>query len=114
MRVVADLLTHAARTGAAGGMRVAIAIDAAPDRDGAHVVLRLSDDGPTATPEQRAALFDPLRAVRTAAGGGVGIALCRQIVLAHGGTLAALERPGGGSVYALTLPAARDADGTAA
>jgi two-component system sensor histidine kinase KdpD len=38
-------------------------------------------------------------------GFGLGLAICRAIAAAHGGTIAAEDRPGGGAVFRVTLPA---------
>ena len=39
-----------------------------------------------------------------ASGTGLGLTLCREIVEAHGGTLDAGNRPGGGAVVRVWLP----------
>jgi signal transduction histidine kinase len=40
----------------------------------------------------------------------VGLAICRKLIEAHGGTLRARHNPGGGAIVCLTLPAAALAD----
>ena len=37
-------------------------------------------------------------------GVGLGLAICRGIVAAHGGRIAARNRPGGGAEFVITLP----------
>ena len=39
-----------------------------------------------------------------AEGTGLGLAICRAIVRAHGGTIEARNREGGGAVFRFTLP----------
>jgi two-component system sensor histidine kinase KdpD len=43
---------------------------------------------------------------REAGGVGLGLAICRAIISAHGGTIRALPREGGGAVFRFTLPLA--------
>lgn len=44
-------------------------------------------------------------------GVGLGLALCRHVVRAHGGTIGVERRPGGGSSFRVTLPARADGVG---
>ncbi|HTO47210.1 MAG TPA: ATP-binding protein [Burkholderiales bacterium] len=41
---------------------------------------------------------------------GVGLAICRKLIEAHGGALRATHNPGGGAVFQLTLPVAAPTD----
>lgn len=42
-------------------------------------------------------------------GSGLGLAICRAIIKAHGGSIAAKNRPAGGAEFAIRLPLFRDA-----
>ncbi len=67
--------------------------------------LAVGDRGMGLAPEVRDTLFQP---VPTAKSGrlGLGLAYCRTIAVAHGGTIAGENHPDGpGSVFTLTLPA---------
>jgi len=84
--------------------------------DEASVCLWVSDDGPGFPPEFLSQAFerfqraDPAR-VRAdlgqdAAGTGLGLAIVRGIAVAHGGSVQAVNRPGGGAEVSFTLLAA--------
>lgn len=53
-------------------------------------------------------LFHRSAATAKVKGIGVGLTVCRRLVEAHGGTIAARERPGGGSAFEFTLPVIED------
>ena len=70
------------------------------------VRLRVDDEGP-GLPEPAESLFQPfVRGVRESAtsGAGLGLALCRLIVEAHGGTIATENRQEGGARFVVALP----------
>ncbi len=72
------------------------------------VEVRVSDDGPGVAATDRERIFEPYVRVgdETRAGGlGLGLAICRRLVEAHGGTIAISDRPGGGARFTFTLPA---------
>ncbi len=73
------------------------------------VELSVSDEGPGVAPEDRQRIFEPYVQAgdESHAGGlGLGLAICKRLVEAHGGTIGVRERPGGGSCFAFTLPGA--------
>jgi two-component system sensor histidine kinase KdpD len=68
----------------------------------------VSDAGPGLPPVAPEKLFDPFERGRkesSVAGAGLGLALARRIVTAHGGTIEARPRAPHGAVFAVTLPA---------
>jgi len=69
------------------------------------VAVSVADTGSGLPPAIEAQLFQPF--VTTKADGmGIGLAVCRAIVEAHGGRLWCEPNPGGGTVFRFTLPTA--------
>jgi signal transduction histidine kinase len=81
-------------------------------RRGAHVVIEVRDDGVGVDPDAVDTLFTRFSHgdTQTASGGrqryGIGLALVREIALAHHGDVRVAPGPGGGATFRLTLPAA--------
>ena len=76
---------------------------------GAEVVLTISDSGPGLDP----ALLDAQGRFRfgmttKAAGGGLGLVLCRDLVAGLGGSLAIENRPSGGTHLVVRIPGKLD------
>jgi two-component system, OmpR family, sensor histidine kinase KdpD len=71
-----------------------------------HLQLSVSDRGPGIPPDSVPRLFDKFfRAPRAPTGGsGLGLTIVKGFVEAHGGTVGAGNRPGGGAVFTLRLP----------
>ena len=70
------------------------------------VRIRVADDGPGVTPEQRRHLFDPFYSARQA-GRGLGLGLSkawRIVVTNHGGRIDVVSQPGQGATFTVTLP----------
>jgi two-component system, OmpR family, sensor histidine kinase KdpD len=85
--------------------------DGAPVRieggGGQRVVVRVSDSGRGIPPSQRAHVFEPFWRGRDGApGSGLGLAICRGFVAANGGRIQLHSRPGEGSSFAVSFPAA--------
>lgn len=102
-RMVRNLLENALHHGAPP-----VELSVAPVGGGWEVAV--ADRGPGVPPEDAARIFEPFfrRAGHSegADGGvGLGLALVRQIALAHGGQAVTAPREGGGSVFTVWLPA---------
>jgi K+-sensing histidine kinase KdpD len=74
---------------------------------GDSVELRVVDHGPGIPVPERERVFDQfyrLKGGKRPEGTGMGLAICRGIVQAHGGSLRVETTSGGGATFALTLP----------
>jgi signal transduction histidine kinase len=103
-RVVENLLDNALRHTPSGGA-VTVGWRAEPDR----LVFTVADTGPGIAARDLPHLFDPLyrgeaSRNRETGGAGLGLAIARRILLAHGGGLAAANRPTGGAEFTGWLP----------
>lgn len=74
-------------------------------RDDGVRELSVSDQGPGISPEMRDSAFKPFVSTK-AHGLGLGLAICRSIALAHGGTLEFDQNRKTGARVVLTLPPA--------
>ncbi len=72
-----------------------------------RVVAEVSDTGPGIPEDIRDRIFEPFFTTKPiGVGTGLGLSVCHGIVSAHGGELQVEERPGGGTVIRVSLPAA--------
>jgi two-component system sensor histidine kinase KdpD len=102
-QLFANLLENACKYTPAG-TPIEISAQAVPGR----IRVEVADRGPGIPAGEEAKLFDKFyRLQREAAqrGVGLGLAICKAIVAAHGGTISAANRPGGGAVFRFELPA---------
>jgi two-component system sensor histidine kinase KdpD len=101
-RVLCNLLENAGKYTPPGAT---VTVSAA--RRGAWLEMAVTDNGPGLPPGQEEAVFEKfMRGERESAkpGVGLGLAICRAIVGAHGGAIHAANRPGGGAAFVFTLP----------
>ena len=108
-QLILNLVTNAVKYTPAGG-RVRITLAEDPQR----VTLAVSDTGIGIAPGDLPHIFDrfyraDIARTRTGerAGAGLGLAICRWIAEAHGGTIDVQSRPGRGTTFTVALP--RDA-----
>jgi len=73
-------------------------------RRGTDVEIEVADRGPGLPPGETRRLFEKFVRASTAPGAGLGLAVVRAIVQAHGGTVVAEPRQGGGAVFRIALP----------
>ena len=75
--------------------------------DGEHAVLRVADNGPGIPDEVKELIFDPFFTTKGSGKGiGLGLAIVRQIVEAHGGTITLESAAGQGTAFTIVFPAA--------
>jgi signal transduction histidine kinase len=80
-------------------------------QSGSFVVIRVADQGSGISPENRPGIFQAFRQEKESAsseGVGLGLAICKGIVDAHGGQIWLEEHEGPGTVFAFTLPLSED------
>ena len=103
-QVLRNVLANAIRL-APVGSAIEVQMNAAGS---AGVELRVADRGPGIPAQDLERIFDAFEqssTTRTGAGGtGLGLAICRRIMSAHGGTIRAENRDGGGAVFVIGLP----------
>jgi two-component system sensor histidine kinase KdpD len=101
-QALANLLENAAKYTPPG---TPIAVGAAIDEG--RLFLSVSDRGPGIPPGQEERVFEKFHRATPESGpggAGLGLAICRAIADAHGGTIRAENAPGGGAAFHLVLP----------
>jgi signal transduction histidine kinase len=103
LQVLANLVGNALKFTPAGGR-----IELSAGRDPEGVRIAVADTGPGIAPEHLPHVFDRFWKTQggNRHGAGLGLAICKGIVEAHGGSIGARSVPAEGSTFAFTLPAA--------
>lgn len=74
-------------------------------RKGDRLLIHVEDDGEGISYSQQARVFEPFAQVGNKRGGvGLGLALCKEIVQLHGGTIGMESTPGKGTRFTISLP----------
>jgi signal transduction histidine kinase len=79
------------------------------ERDAAAWRFRVRDNGIGMDPADAERIFQPFKRLHgeeAYPGTGIGLAICERIVSQHGGRIWVTSRPGAGSAFSFTLPAA--------
>jgi two-component system sensor histidine kinase KdpD len=101
-QVVTNLVENAARHApAASTVRVCGRLV----ETGGAVELSVSDEGIGVPDYERERIFEPFRRGEGSVSSGVGLATCKAIVEAHGGSIRVDRTPGGGATFVARLPA---------
>ena len=104
-QVISNLLSNAIKFTPAGGH-----VDVSLERAGRDMVVAVADTGQGIEPAFLPFVFEPFRqaagaTTRRHTGIGLGLAIVRQIVLLHGGTVRAESGgPGRGAIFTVSLP----------
>jgi len=104
-QALANLLVNAVTYSSSGGqVDIGSAADPLEPRD---ITIEVLDRGPGVPADEREAIFEPFRrgAGARGHGAGLGLATVRAAVEAHGGNVTAEDRPGGGGLFRVRLPA---------
>jgi signal transduction histidine kinase len=98
-----NLLSNASKFGAQKG-NVIINVTC----DDGELLIEVKDDGEGISTEEQEMLFEAYHRVRQDqqkySGTGLGLAVAKQIVEAHGGRIWVASQPGHGSTFSFTIP----------
>ncbi len=98
--VFVNLLDNAVRH-APGATPIEISARAAKDR----LEIAVADRGPGLASEHIGRVFEKFYRAQSASGGaGLGLAICKAVVEAHGGSIQVRNRAGGGAEFMVSLP----------
>lgn len=99
LQVLVNLMSNALKFGSAGGL---VTVGAERDPDGIRVWVQ--DTGAGIEPEHVDRVFDRFWRADRSAGAGLGLAVAKGIVDAHGGRIGVASEPGAGSTFFFVLP----------
>ena len=102
-QVLTNLLENAARHGGQHTQVSASVADDAKATDG-FVLISIDDDGPGLGNVDRERMFEPWNEQGNGSLSGLGLAICKSIIEAHGGKIWAHDNPAGGARFSFTIP----------
>jgi PAS domain S-box-containing protein len=107
-QVLTNLVANAVKFTEKGGVTLRVALASRNDGE-ARLRFAVEDTGIGITPSQLAHIFEPFTqadgsTTRRFGGTGLGLTICRQVVEAMGGQLAATSVPSSGSTFTFEIP----------
>ncbi|WP_127502704.1 SpoIIE family protein phosphatase [Actinoplanes solisilvae] len=102
-KIILNLLSNALKFTFTGGVRISVR----PDGDAAQVTV--SDTGVGVAADEMPRLFERFHRIENAKsrsneGSGIGLALVKELVELHGGTVTAASTPGEGTTFTIRVP----------
>ncbi len=97
-----NLVVNGVQAGGRGGL-LRLQAQLVPDQAGQAVELTLRDHGPGIPPALRERIFEPFFTTRSR-GTGLGLAVVRSVIRAHGGAVWVAEDEGPGACFVVRLP----------
>ena len=101
-QVLINLVKNAIESGATEVSLTAQPLPSLLGGGGADTAIHVSDNGAGMTPDVLAHAFVPFYTTKPS-GTGIGLSLCRQIILKHGGRISVDSQPGRGTTFTITL-----------
>ena len=104
-RALENIVRNAMRHAPEGGK---VVVAGTRDTAARTIAITVADNGPGVAHAELASIFEPFfrgSGAKDAQGHGLGLAIARRVIEAHGGRVAAANRPEGGLVVTLQLPA---------
>ncbi|MCK1638110.1 MULTISPECIES: ATP-binding protein [unclassified Bradyrhizobium] len=103
-RIVANVIDNAVKYGRVAHVRTRL--------EGDTILVIVDDEGPGIPADQRRAMLEPFNRLETSrnratGGAGLGLAVVRSLVEAHGGSIEVTEAAGGGTSVSIALPVFR-------
>lgn len=107
-RAFQNLIANAVKHGGEGGW-IGVTVRATNGSEPPAIEVQVCDRGPGIPEKEQAEIFKPfmrgaVAQSRQVRGSGLGLSLVREIVEAHGGTVAVCSKPGSGATFTVRLP----------
>ncbi len=100
-QVILNLITNAAEAMRDAQCPKVISIRTSFEKD--HVTVRVADSGPGVAADLQEKIFEPFFTTKSDST-GIGLSICRRIIIDHGGVLKATDSALGGAEFVIELP----------